>query len=84
MNFQQVYRLSLLGQLKTILVSTIYHVFLKSRRSYSAKVGFRNIHVSGETFLVNAAIKLKGMNRHDYNPKNGRVVSRKEIEKIFV
>lgn len=27
------------------------------------------------------AIKLKGMNRHDYNPKNGRVVSRKEIEK---
>lgn len=27
------------------------------------------------------AIKLKGMNRHDYNPKNGRVVSREEIEK---
>ncbi|GEU13583.1 beta-galactosidase subunit alpha [Enterococcus faecalis] len=46
------------------------------------KVGFRNIHVSGETFLVNGvAIKLKGMNRHDYNPKNGRVVSREEIEK---
>lgn len=40
------------------------------------KVGFRNIRLAGETFLVNGvAIKLKGMNRHDYNPKNGRVVS---------
>ncbi|MDG6143947.1 beta-galactosidase subunit alpha [Lactococcus formosensis] len=45
-------------------------------------VGFRNIHVEGEVFLVNGvAIKLKGMNRHDYNPKNGRVVSKEEIEK---
>ena len=37
-------------------------------------------------FLVNGvAIKLKGMNRHDYNPKNGRVVSREEkLKKIFV
>ena len=33
LNFQQVYRLSLLGQLKTILVSTIYHCFSEGKSS---------------------------------------------------
>lgn len=46
------------------------------------KVGFRNIRLAGEVFLVNGvAIKFKGVNRHDYNPRNGRVVSKEEIEK---
>lgn len=49
------------------------------------KVGFRNIQVVGDTFLVNGvAIKFKGVNRHDYNPKNGRVVAREEIEKDII
>lgn len=49
------------------------------------KVGFRNIRVTGETFLVNGvAIKFKGVNRHDYNPRNGRVVTKEEIEKDIV
>lgn len=48
-------------------------------------VGFRNIHVEGETFLVNGvAIKFKGVNRHDYNPHNGRVVSKEEIEQDII
>ncbi|MBS6194554.1 MAG: beta-galactosidase subunit alpha [Clostridiales bacterium] len=48
-------------------------------------VGFRNIRLNGETFLVNGvAIKFKGMNRHDYNPRNGRVVAREEIEKDII
>ena len=48
-------------------------------------IGFRNIKLNGETFLVNGvAIKFKGVNRHDYNPKNGRVVSREEIEKDII
>lgn len=48
-------------------------------------VGFRNIRLNGETFLVNGvAIKFKGVNRHDYNPQNGRVVSREEIEKDII
>ena len=48
-------------------------------------VGFRNIRMNGETFLVNGvAIKFKGMNRHDYNPKNGRVVAKEEIEKDII
>ncbi|WP_251867467.1 beta-galactosidase subunit alpha [Enterococcus malodoratus] len=49
------------------------------------KVGFRNIRLAGEVFLVNGvAIKLKGVNRHDYNPRNGRVVSKAEIEKDII
>lgn len=48
-------------------------------------VGFRNIRLNGETFLVNGvAIKIKGVNRHDYSPQNGRVVSREEIEKDII
>lgn len=49
------------------------------------KVGFRNIRLNGETFLVNGvAIKFKGMNRHDYNPRNGRVVAKEEMEKDII
>lgn len=48
-------------------------------------VGFRSIEVVGDTFLVNGvAIKLRGVNRHDYNPRNGRVVSEAEIEKDII
>ncbi|MFD0829737.1 beta-galactosidase subunit alpha [Neobacillus sp. M.A.Huq-85] len=44
-------------------------------------VGFRSIVLAGNQFLVNGvAIKLKGVNRHDYNPKTGRVVTREEME----
>lgn len=46
------------------------------------QVGFREIEVKGKVFTVNGvAIKLKGVNRHDYHPQTGRVVSRKDIEK---
>lgn len=46
------------------------------------KLGFRKIEIKGEVFTVNGvAIKFKGVNRHDYNPKNGRVVAKEEIEK---
>ncbi|MFC0276896.1 beta-galactosidase subunit alpha [Enterococcus devriesei] len=49
------------------------------------QVGFRNIRLAGEVFLVNGvAIKFKGVNRHDYNPRNGRVVSKEEIEKDII
>ena len=48
-------------------------------------IGFRNIVLHGDTFLVNGvAIKLKGVNRHDFNPKNGRVVAKEEIEKDII
>lgn len=49
------------------------------------RVGFRKIELKGEVFEVNGvAIKFKGVNRHDYNPRNGRVVGKEEIEKDIV
>ncbi|MDN6626270.1 MAG: beta-galactosidase subunit alpha, partial [Pisciglobus halotolerans] len=46
------------------------------------KVGFRQIEVQGRQFLVNGvAINLKGVNRHDYSPTEGRTVSKESIEK---
>ncbi len=49
------------------------------------RVGFRKIEIQGEVFTVNGvAIKFKGVNRHDYNPKNGRVVAKEEIEKDII
>lgn len=43
-------------------------------------VGFRMIELKGKTFTVNGvAIKFKGVNRHDYNPKTGRVVSKEDM-----
>lgn len=45
-------------------------------------VGFRQIKLQGKTFTVNGvAIKFKGVNRHDYHPVTGRVVSREDIIK---
>jgi evolved beta-galactosidase subunit alpha len=48
-------------------------------------VGFRKIEGKGEVFTVNGvAIKFKGVNRHDYNSVNGRVVAKEEIEKDII
>lgn len=48
----------------------------------SQNVGFRQIELRGNTFTVNGvAIKLKGVNRHDFNPVTGRVVSKEDIIK---
>ena len=46
-------------------------------------VGFRNIRLNGDTFLVNG-VAIKFMNRHDYKPRNGRVVAKEEIEKDII
>lgn len=67
-------------------IPTLYklyiHVFNGDQQieSIPQNVGFRNIHIEGNTFLVNGvAIKIKGVNRHDYNPKYGRVVTKEDI-----
>ena len=42
----------------------------------SAKVGFRNVKIVGNTMLVNGKmVKFKGVNRHESNALNGRSVS---------
>lgn len=44
------------------------------------QVGFRSIEIKDRQILVNGkCIMIKGVNRHDYNPKLGRVVSEEEI-----
>ena len=46
---------------------------------------FRKIRIKRRSFLVNGvAIKFKGVNRHDYNPRNGRVVAKEEMIKDIV
>ncbi len=45
-------------------------------------LGVRKIEVDGEIFKVNGkAIKLKGVNRHDFHPRTGRYVDAETIEK---
>ena len=40
------------------------------------KVGFKEQRIVGNTFLVNGMpVKMKGANRHETNPENGRTVS---------
>ncbi|WP_125608009.1 beta-galactosidase subunit alpha [Lapidilactobacillus bayanensis] len=46
------------------------------------KVGFRQIEIVGKTFLVNGvAIKLKGVNMHDYSATKGRVMTKDDFLK---
>ncbi|MBR4170663.1 MAG: DUF4981 domain-containing protein [Kiritimatiellae bacterium] len=46
----------------------------------SCKVGFRKVEIKNGTFFVNGKnIKIKGVNRHETTPENGRTVSRDEM-----
>ncbi len=41
------------------------------------RIGFRNLKMQGGQFLVNGApVTIRGVNRHEHDPDNGRVVSR--------
>ena len=44
------------------------------------KVGFRKVEIDGKVFKINGEhIKLKGVNRHDFNPKTAATVTIKDI-----
>lgn len=44
------------------------------------KVGFREIEIKGNLFLVNGVpAKMKGVNRHEFHPVHGQVVSRESM-----
>jgi evolved beta-galactosidase subunit alpha len=48
-------------------------------------VGFVQIELRGKQFLVNGvAIKLKGVNRHDYSPTKGRVTTYESVEQDII
>ncbi len=49
----------------------------KTEEVISSRVGFRKVEIAGGQLLVNGvAIDLKGTNRHEIHPENGRVMSR--------
>jgi beta-galactosidase len=46
----------------------------------SQKIGFRDVRISRKHFLVNGQpVMFYGINRHDFNRKTGRVVSREDM-----
>ncbi|CAG5071613.1 Beta-galactosidase [Dyadobacter sp. CECT 9623] len=46
----------------------------------SQKVGFRDVKIKGGQLLVNGkAITIKGVNRHEFDPETGRVISRESM-----
>ncbi len=46
------------------------------------KIGFKEQKIVGNTFLVNGMpVKMKGVNRHETNPENGRTVSMDDMLK---
>jgi len=46
------------------------------------RIGFRKIEIKGNVFYFNdEAIKIKGVNRHDFTPKGGYTVSLEEMYK---
>ncbi len=50
--------------------------------SVTRQVGFRNVEISGGQLLVNGrAVLLKGVNRHEHDMHNGRVVSMESMIK---
>lgn len=45
------------------------------------RVGFRRVEVRGHELLVNGrAVLIKGVNRHDHDPRRGKAVTRESIE----
>ena len=49
---------------------------------HSKKMGFRDLRIDGNRLLVNGSpITLKGINRHEHDPKNGRAITVERIER---
>ncbi len=49
---------------------------------HSKKIGLRDLRVEGNRFLINGSpITLKGINRHEHDPKNGHAITVERIEK---
>ena len=69
----------------------LYHLLIKLLRGNEVlevipqRVGFRSIELKGENFLINGkAVLLNGVNRHDYHPDMGRVVSKESMEQDVI
>ena len=57
----------------------------ESLQSYVINTGFRKVEIKNGLFLVNGQpIKIKGVNRHDFDMFNGRTVNRETMIKDIV
>lgn len=63
------------------LVLSLYDAEGALVEARSAKVGFREVKISGQQFLVNGVpVKFYGVNRHDHSEYGGKSVTREEME----
>lgn len=52
----------------------------KTVEAISQQVGFRNVKIKGGQLMINGkAVTLKGVNRHEFDPETGRVISRESM-----
>lgn len=57
----------------------------KTMEVFSTRVGFREVTLRDGQLLVNGkAVKFKGVNRHEFDPNTGRVISRESMIKDIV
>jgi len=50
------------------------------QEALSQRVGFREMTLTGEQLLINGkAVTFKGVNRHEFDPQTGRVISRESM-----
>ena len=77
------FQLSSLPRLWSAEDPYLYTLVVKKGGDIRAKkVGFKEQRIVGNTFLVNGMpVKMKGVNRHETNPENGRTVSRNDMLK---
>ncbi|GLI56960.1 beta-galactosidase [Propionigenium maris DSM 9537] len=57
----------------------------ETREVICQRVGFRTIEVKGNKFYLNGRyFMIKGVNRHDHDPRNGRTVSKERIKRDLI
>lgn len=62
------------------LVLTLLDKNANVLESTSIKIGFREVKIAGGQLLINGkAILLKGVNRHEHDPKSGHVISKESM-----
>lgn len=63
------------------------NIALGEEEKFTCRTGFRKVSIDGQVFKVNGkAVKIKGVNRHEHDPRTGRTVSeevmRRDLELI--
>ncbi len=68
-------------------IPNLYHLILKVQTNdetyfYHQNVGFRDVKIQDSQLFVNGkAVMIKGVNRHEFDPNDGRAISKESMEK---